>query len=255
MNYLIIGSGWVGQKLLKELINRKHNITICSHKHYNTYINQIKYDFVINCAGYIGYPNVDACEKNKLETLKGNAIFPIALYERCKELKLKLAHFSSGCIYEGKINDIYDEPNFFGSTYSISKGISDSYLKSRCLLFRVRLPFDNTDHPKNLLTKLKSYANNGKLIEGGKNSITNIDEAVSIASNLIESEQFGPFNLVNKGSVTTKEIIELMNINAEWYKKEEFEKITLAKRSNCTIPEYEKMSNTIISLKKCIEQK
>lgn len=252
MNYLIVGRGWVGQKLEKELKNRKHNVILCSHTNYDLYIDQIKYDFVINCAGYIGFPNVDACEKNKLETLRGNAIFPIILYERCKELKLRLAHFSSGCIYEGKIDDIYAEPNFFGSTYSISKGISDSYLKSRCLLFRIRMPFDDTNHPKNLLTKLRFYAKNGKIIEGGENSITNIDEAIIVASNLIESEKYGPFNLVNKGSVTTKDIISLIDINTDWYEKEEFEKISLAKRSNCTIPEYHEMSDTISSLKKCV---
>lgn len=36
MNYLIVGRGWVGQKLEKELKNRKHNVVLCSHTNYIT---------------------------------------------------------------------------------------------------------------------------------------------------------------------------------------------------------------------------
>jgi dTDP-4-dehydrorhamnose reductase len=255
--YLVIGNGWVGSKMIKCLTNRGHCVNYLSHedvfKKYQHEVNS-SYDFIINCAGYTGSPNVDACEFNKQDTINANTIFPIRLYHRCRDLNVKLAHFSSGCIYEGNIKDVYDEPNFFGSIYSISKGISDTYLKNKALIFRIRLPFDGTNHHKNLLTKIYNYAKSGKLIEGGPNSVSNIDEAVNVACNLIEKGSVGTYNLVNKGSVTTKNIVDLMNMNAEWYNKEDFEKITIAKRSNCTIPAYEEMTDAIISLKKSIEE-
>jgi UDP-glucose 4,6-dehydratase len=251
-SYLVVGRGWTGSKMIDELTSRGHNVNYSSHKDVFQYITNNKYDYVINCAGYIGYPNVDACENNKLETLRGNVLFPIELYEECNKLGMKFAHFSSGCIYEGEITDVDADPNFFGSIYSISKGISDTYLKSRALVFRVRLPFDDTTHPKNLLTKLSNYSKSGKLIEGGYNSITNIDEAVKVALDLIEEEAAGPYNLVNKTPVTTHNIAELMNLDTEWYSDEEFKEITLARRSNCIIPADSRMSDSIESLKRCI---
>jgi dTDP-4-dehydrorhamnose reductase len=255
--YLVIGNGWVGSKMIQCLINRGYHVNYLSHKDvFKKYQREVNssYDFIINCAGYTGDPNVDACELNKQDTINGNTIFPIRLCHRCKELGVKLAHFSSGCIYEGNIRDVYDEPNFFGSIYSISKGISDTYLKNKALVFRIRLPFDGTNHHKNLLNKIYHYANNGKLIDGGPNSMSNIDEAVNVACNLIEKGNIGTYNLVNKGSVTTKDIVNMMNMNAEWYNKEDFEKITIAKRSNCIIPEYEEMSDVATSLRKSVEQ-
>lgn len=251
-NYLIVGGGWVGNKMLEELLNREYSVSICSHDSVFNIIKNENFDYVINCAGYIGYPNVDACENNRFETLKGNALFPIELYETCDKLNIKFAHWSSGCIYEGEITDVNADPNFFGSIYSISKGISDTYLKSRALVFRVRLPFDHTTHPKNLLTKLSNYSKSGKLVEGGYNSITNIDEAVKVACDLIEEDAVGPYNLVNKTPVTTHHIAELMNLNAKWYSDEEFKQITLARRSNCIIPADSRMSDSIESLKRCI---
>jgi dTDP-4-dehydrorhamnose reductase len=251
-NYLVIGRGWVGLKMINELNRRGHRANHCSHEDALHHISFNKYDYVINCAGYIGYPNVDACENNKVETLKGNTLFPIELYEACNRHGTKLAHFSSGCIYEGEITDINADPNFFGSIYSISKGVSDVYLKSRALVFRVRLPFDGTTHPKNLLTKLNNYSKTGKLVEGGYNSITNIDEAVKVAADLIEEEAFGPYNLVNKRPVSTMDIAKLMELKANWYSTAEFEQITLARRSNCIIPADERMSDSFISLRDAI---
>jgi dTDP-4-dehydrorhamnose reductase len=251
-NYLVVGRGWVGNKMLDELHNRNHNASICSHENVFEVIENESFDCVINCAGYVGYPNVDACEYNKPETIKGNSLFPIELYEVCNKLNIKFAHWSSGCIYEGEIDDVNAAPNFFGSIYSTSKGISDEYLKSRALVFRVRLPFDSTTHPKNLLTKLLHYSKTGKLVEGGYNSITDIDEAVRVACDLIEEEATGPYNLVNDVPVTTHDIAELLGLNAEWFSDEEFKAATLARRSNCVIPSYQGMGNTFDALKRAI---
>lgn len=232
MNFLVIGTGWVGKKIYNELLKRGHNVNIDSH---NSLINS-KYDYVVNCAGYTGYPNVDACEKNKKETIEANAYFPVFLYERCKNLDVNLAHFSSGCIYQGNIKFVDEEPNYFGSIYSVSKGISDSYLKDKCLLFRIRMPFTKDNEHKNLLTKLINYSKNGKLYDGGQNSITDLDEAIQKACDLMENKQIGPYNLVNQGSISNKDIAKMLNLDAKWYDDEEFKKNTIALRSNCVIP-------------------
>lgn len=232
MKLLIIGRGWVGNKIYNELIRRRHLVSLESHE----FKVSSWYDYVINCAGVTGFPNVDGCEFYKDLTISANAVFPILLYEQCNRLGIKFAHFSSGCIYQGVIDTVDMPPNYFGSTYSVSKGISDSYLKDKCLLFRIRMPFTKDHESKNLFTKLVNYSQNGKLCELGPNSITDLDEAVSVACDLIEKNAFGAYNLVNSGFVTNHELANILGLDAEWYDPKEFEERLKDKRSSCVIP-------------------
>ena len=201
MKIAIIGLGWVGKKIKNELLNRGHAIYEIHHNGWMSQLCNLKVDYIVNCAGYTGYPNVDACENDKNLVYSSNAILPIQIYNYCQEKNIKLAHFSSGCIYQGCIKSTYANPNFFGSTYSISKGISDNYLKWRSLVFRIRMPFTGAHEQKNFISKIYKYATTGKLFNGGQNSLTNLDEATIIACDLIESNAIGPYNLVNKGSL------------------------------------------------------
>ncbi len=253
MHILVVGRGWTGKKMIEELRNRGHTITVCSHENVFETITQDKYDWVVNCAGVTGTPNVDACELDKVNTFYGNAIFPIELAHRCELLGIRMAHFSSGCIYEGTIADVNAKPNFFGSTYSISKGISDMALGDRAQVYRIRMPFSNHDEPKNYLTKVIKYAKTGKLFEGGLNSLTQIDEAVTVACNLIErNEPDGRYNLVNNGAVTLHQIAELIGVQAQWFTPDEFKAATACGRSNCIIPSYHEMSDVIPALQTAI---
>ena len=52
-------------------------------------LRDAKPEFVVNCAGYTGKPNVDACELHKTECLNGNAILPGILREACEATGLK----------------------------------------------------------------------------------------------------------------------------------------------------------------------
>ena len=254
MNILVVGRGWVGRKMFDQLVVNGHVVTLSPHYKAEEMIHKVDYDWVVNCAGVTGYPNVDACEEIRAETMEGNAIFPVTLQKLCEPLGIKFAHFSSGCIYEGEISDDYADPNFFGSTYSVSKGVSDLLLKDLCLVFRVRLPFDGSHNPKNLLKKLYNYSKSGKLVEGGLNSISDIDEAVEQAANLIEQDRSGPFNLVNGGAITTHEIAEMMELQCDWWTADEFKTVALARRSNCVIPSHEEMSPVKAALLKRINQ-
>ena len=42
---------------------------------------------IINCAGYIGKPNVDACELAKADCIEGNVLLPLMLAQLCCEKK------------------------------------------------------------------------------------------------------------------------------------------------------------------------
>jgi dTDP-4-dehydrorhamnose reductase len=243
MKILVVGRGWTGKKMFNELIARDHVVTFCTHKDAIEEIINTNYDWVVNCAGMTGSPNVDACELDKAGTVEANAVFPIKLYEACQEnYNTKLAHFSSGCIYQGEITDVNADPNYFGSIYSVSKGVSDLYLKDKALVFRIRMPFTGVFEKKNYLCKVRHYAKNAKLINSGLNSLTDLDEAVSVACDLIEDGEFGPVNLVNSGSIDMQKLVEIIGLeNVSWFTAEEFKEVTIASRSTCTIPAHPKM--------------
>jgi dTDP-4-dehydrorhamnose reductase len=256
MHFLVVGRGWTGKKVFNELIRRNHIVTLCSHTDAIDLLAINEFDWVVNCAGKTGSPNVDACELNKQETIEANAIFPALLADAVKGAPgymTRLAHFSSGCIYTGNIDAIDAAPNFFGSTYSISKGVSDVYLGDKAQVYRIRMPFTGVNEPKNYLTKVYNYAKNGKLIEAGLNSLTDLDEAVSVACSLMENhEPNGYYNLVNQGSINMHELAALMGIIPKWFTQEEFRAATVAARSTCTIPAFAGMSNLQDALKQAL---
>lgn len=236
MNIIVVGGGWTGRKIMAQLQDRSVNAVLVSHSEIAK-CDISDAHWVVNCAGVTGYPNVDACEDKKGETLQGNALFPISLYEQCKGSGCRLAHFSSGCIYEGKIDSVDADPNFFGSIYSISKGISDAFLKDKAMVFRIRMPFTSKQEDKNYLTKIRKYAAGAKLFDSGENSLTDHDEAVRVACDLIlEDAPDGPYNLVNSGTITMRGLVSLMGITPSWFTHEEFTSATRAGRSTCVIP-------------------
>ena len=252
MNILVVGRGWTGKKVANELLRRGHVVMVCPHEDALKVIHV--FDWVVNCAGLTGVPNVDACEKDKRATILANATFPIDLSHVCADLGKRLSHFSSGCIYTGDITEVDAPPNFFGSIYSIAKGISDVYLGDKAQVYRIRMPFTGENEPKNYLTKVYNYAKNGKLIDSGNNSLTDLDEAVSVAADLIEAKaKNGYYNLVNSGSVNMHELAEIMGITPEWFTPEEFRAATAAGRSTCTIPAHSHMSDVRTALIKAVQ--
>lgn len=241
MRILLVGRSWVGKKMLAELIARDYVVTVVSHTQAIGVINAGGFDWVVNCHGLTGSPNVDACELDVKRTMEENAAFPILLYDACEKNRMQLAHWSSGCIYQGAISSVKQNPNFFGSAYSASKAASDAYLQDRAMIFRIRMPFTNEAEPKNLLYKIYNYAKNAKLYDAGHNSLTDIDEAVKIACDILDTQIIDTYNLVNSGSVTLRQIADLMHLDADWYTESEFKAATRASRSTCVIPDSGRM--------------
>jgi dTDP-4-dehydrorhamnose reductase len=208
--------------------------------------------FLINAAGYTGKPNVDACELAKADTLLGNAILPGILREVCEDKKLPWGHVSSGCIYTGRRADgagfsETDAPNFSFRTnncsfYSGSKALGEEILAGAeaCYIWRLRIPFDNINSPRNYISKLLNYA---KLLEA-ENSISH--RAEFVAACLACHQQavpYGIYNVTNPGTVTTRRVVELIKTHltpgrdfAFFEDEDSFMKIAAkTPRSNCVL--------------------
>lgn len=260
MIYLLGGSGYVGHAY-QALLTRKGipfrsvkraELDYSKREVLRDALLRDKPEFVINAAGYTGKPNVDACELHKHECLFGNGVLPGIIAEACTEAGVPWGHVSSGCIYTGSRSDgrgftENDAPNFTFRTnncsfYSGTKALGEDVLagKPDLYLWRLRIPFNNVDSPRNYLTKLMRYQ---RLLEA-RNSISQLEEFCAATFACWEKRiPFGTYNVTNPGEITTREVVDLIkqsgvsNKAFEFFQDEsEFMKIAAkTPRSNCTM--------------------
>ena len=257
------GSGYVGSAF-QSLLTRKgidfRNISRAELDYSDTasllsLLKDVKPEFLINAAGFTGKPNVDACEVQKAETLFGNAVLPGRIAEACEAAGVPWGHVSSGCIYTGDgpkgEGDTgfteEDKPNFdfrsgYCSFYSGTKALGEEVLAdyANVYIWRLRIPFDNIDSPRNYLTKLMRY---DTLLEA-RNSISQREEFVEACLQTWEKRvPFGIYNVTNPGSVTTREVAELIQESGvckkdfKFFKSEDdfMAKAAKTPRSNCVM--------------------
>ena len=215
-------------------------------------LKEVKPKFLINAAGYTGKPNVDACEISKSDCLFGNSVLPGRIRSACEEFGIPWGHVSSGCIYSGKKPNgegwsEEDTPNFSFrngpcSFYSGSKALGEEVIDGAesCYIWRLRIPFNHEKNPRNYLQKLLNYDN----LLDAENSISNIDDYVKSCVNSFTQEcEPGIYNLVNTGSITTRQVVDWMveegvsdkKFNFFENEKDFMERAAIAPRSNCVI--------------------
>jgi dTDP-glucose 4,6-dehydratase len=133
-----------------------------------------------------------------------------------------------------------DAPNFFGSSYSIVKGLTDQIMQERncicesVLNLRIRMPIINRDHPRNFVTKITGYSKICSL----PNSMTVLDEFLPYALALMQCRYVGTLNFVNPGVISHNEMLKMyrqfVNPEFEWtnFTVDEQNEILSSKRSN-----------------------
>jgi UDP-glucose 4,6-dehydratase len=253
---LVLGqTGYMGTQFINELKHRnlsyrgisRGNINYCNYSVLYSLVAKNIFKLVINCAGYIGRPNVDACEDHKAETIEGNVVLPKMLSDVCSDAGVKFMQISSGCIYDGyeKVYTEEDEPNFSFkynncSFYSGCKALAEDLIdKDNSYICRLRIPFDEFDNSRNYLSKLKNY---DKLLNA-ENSISHRGDFVKACLDLYEMNcATGIYNIVNSGSVTTSWVAQKLaqyNIRNDFSffqdEKEFYEFGAKAPRSNCIL--------------------
>ena len=242
------------------------------------YLRQTKPSFLVNAAGYTGVPNVDACEDARADTLLGNTLFPQTVAHACLAAGVPWGHVSSGCIFSGaKVvvdgqvrieKDLVkpeiqilrqkggvvlrgytesDHPNFSFreppcSFYSGTKALGEEAIAGigQSYLWRLRIPFDQFDNPRNYLTKVQRYA---KVYEN-VNSLSHRGDFANACLDLWERRApYGIYNVTNPGYVTTHQVIgwveNILKPNRKfefWASDEEFYRVgAKTPRSNCVL--------------------
>lgn len=260
MIYLLGGSGYVGQAFQRLLQRRNLAFKNLRRAEYDyTDTNKLlaalrtdRPEFLINAAGYTGKPTVDTCELHKTECLMANAVLPGRIAEACAAAQVPWAHVSSGCIYNGTRPDGHgfteaDAPNFTFRTnhcsfYSGAKALGEELLagQPQVYIWRLRIPFDHIDHPRNYLSKLMSY---DRLL-AATNSLSSLPEFAAAGLACWEKRlPFGIYNVTNPGKITTSEVVELIKQSGVCRKEffffknegEFMQKAARTPRSNCVL--------------------
>ena len=262
--WLIYGAnGWIGKQFIENIKDK--NIIIVKGKSRCDTIeleNEIKLnkpDRVISFIGRTSGPpeldykgsintTIDYLEQpGKLyDNIRDNLFSPLYIERICHQENIHFTYIGTGCIYytPPEQNNIYtenDEPNFFGSSYSIVKGFTDKYfrnIKSKVLNVRIRMPISENKDPKNLITKLLKY---NKICNCGKNSMTVFSDLLPVLIEEIKNGKIGTIHLVNPEPMLHSEILdlykEIVDPTFSYILMDEQEQndILLAKRSTCIL--------------------
>jgi len=207
MRFGILGAGGYVGGALKSYCERQGipfvvlgRDSTSSPQHVAQAIETHRVDYLISCAGYTGKPNVDACELHKTECLHGNAVLPGVLRQGCEAADIPWGHVSSGCIYTGRRSD--------GGGFTEAE-LGEELLAgaSKCYVWRLRIPFEALPNPRNYLQKVMSY---DSLLDA-ENSLSDLHQfAAACVDSFRLRIPYGFYNLTNPGSVTTREVVELI---------------------------------------------
>jgi hypothetical protein len=211
MRILVYGAaGWIGQQFLR---NTSHTVIIGEARPDNydaaaAEVAAVTPDTVCSFLGRThgpGASTIDYLEQpGKLyENMRDNFIAPIHLAQICEARRIQFVYLGTGCIYtydgDKRIFSEEDAPNFFGSSYSIVKGFTNTEMArfAHTLHLRIRMPISREVSTRNFIDKLVSYPN----ICSIPNSMTVLDDMWPILDRMIERRTVGTYNMVNPGVV------------------------------------------------------
>ena len=263
MKILIYGSkGWIANEFIDIIINKNTDINcICGISRVDneeTLIKEIKtvnpthiISFIGRSHGVIGdkeYSTIDYLEQDgKLqENIRDNLYCPMLLAILCNKYNIHLTYLGTGCIFTyddthpfGKEEYGFTEqslPNFFGSSYSTTKGYTDRLMKyyDNVLNLRIRMPITREQNKRNFITKITTYDK----ICSIPNSMTVLSELLPYVLDMMKQNITGTINLTNPGLISHNEILDMFteivdpNFTYNNFSLDEQRKILASERSN-----------------------
>jgi len=254
MFHVILGKGFVGTHLahyfktnnIEHRIFSQADLDYTDPDRFREFLEENDKDIktVINCSGYTGVPNVDACEDNKELCYNYNVLYPLNVVKICNAFSIPVIHIGSGCIYSGYDKEYTEEdiPNFgmfsnVSSYYSKCKHVFETFAKGyKCYVLRIRIPFTDTLTRKNYFTKLINY----NTLINELNSVTSLNDFDEFVVRFIAAKpDYGIYNVVNPQPVKAEEVVNILKehiiVNANWQFIDLKDLKTKANRSNCVL--------------------
>ena len=262
--FLLYGAnGWIGSQVYDLLVNMgiKVEKSICRADDYESVNIEIgsKND-ITHVMSFIGRTHgiyegevittIDYLEKpgKLVENIKDNLYAPIVLSSICKKYGKHFTYLGTGCIFDYDNQHLFndettgfneeDNPNFFGSSYSIVKGYTDKLMhdlyNDDVLNIRIRMPITSEINSRNFITKITNYAK----ICSIPNSMSVLDNLLPVMIQYALNNKTGTINFTNPGLISHNEILEMYKeivdpmFTWENFSMDEQNNILASKRSN-----------------------
>ena len=287
MRILIFGgNGWIGQQFVqitsKENVEHRVATSRVDFDHITDLEHEMNAFAPTHVVSFLGrthgenFATIDYLEQpgKLVENVRDNLMAPIILAQLCADRDIHYTYLGTGCIFNDptKAFKETDAPNFFGSSYSIVKGMTDrfmawrhgqgpsqgqgqggqgkgseegcgakGYCAAQCLArsspvlnLRIRMPIVGEDHPRNFITKITHY----EKVCSIPNSMSVLPELLPMALELMKNHHVGTLNFTNPGVISHNEILALYKENVdpafEWrnFTLAEQDAVLASKRSN-----------------------
>src|SRR6266446_2437281 len=207
---LIYGShGYMGSALVAECQRKGILWKGGDRKVTDQKISLSELKLVINAAAFIPSPTVDECKNNLDDAIDGNVVWPAVLSQFCRLQDVPIMHLSTGCLFDERHEYTEDmRPtrvwDGYCGTYVGCKLLAETNvrLNPKHYILRLRLPFDEVDHPRNYLSKLASF---DRIFEH-VNSLTHRGDFAKWALDLWQKKApFGTYHMVNTDQISASD--------------------------------------------------
>lgn len=167
---------------------------------------------VINAAAYVPAESVSLCDRNPSETLRANLMLPAMVSLVCHQHDLPFAHISTGCLWsDGMAHSEEDVPqrafNGHCGFYIGSKVMAEEAVRhhsGKHYIWRIRLPFDGQDHPRNYLSKLARFSE----VWDHENTLSHRGDFVKACLDLWQMQaDWGTYHVMNPGTIKASEVL------------------------------------------------
>jgi 3,5-epimerase/4-reductase len=234
MKFIIYGhNGWIG-KMMCTLLEKEGIDFVgskCRANNIQDLEKELKEVSPTHIMSFIGrthgttedgkvYTTIDYLEqKGKLfENVRDNLFSPMCLALLAQKNNIHFTYLGTGCIFD--YDDVHnfgneetgfteeDNPNYFGSSYSIVKGFTDQLMhlcSGNTLNLRIRMPIIDKKEPRNFISKITTY----ERVCSVPNSMTVLDDLLPVALDMAINNQTGTFNFTNEGLISHNEILEM----------------------------------------------
>jgi len=213
MRILVTGAaGQVGGRLV-EVLSSKHDVTaiditdldITQFEAVQAYINDSQPELVINPAAWT---DVDGCAKNPEKAILINGYGAQNLAIATKNIGAAILQVSSNEVFDGQLQQPYDE---YATTNPINPYGYSKYVGERAVMatnprhYIVRMSWLFAHGGRNFIHAILDAAKAGKTLKVVVNEVANPtynNDFVDALAQLIETERYGTYHLVNQGTIS-----------------------------------------------------
>ncbi len=221
MKYLIVGAnGALAQYFLKDerfsdnVALTHEELDITDDEMIADAIEKHKPNVVINCAAL---SNIHACEENPGSAMLVNCLGPTLIAKATKDKGIKLVHFSTASVFNGKGDGLFSEKDIPRAEYAYAstKGMGEAGIMlegdKKDLIVRISWVFGVTSKsfvsriPKLVKSNTELYVNNEQIAKA-----TYAKDVVDATFKMIETDKKGVWHFTNSGETTRYEITEFV---------------------------------------------